>query len=462
MGAESTVECLMRRGDRAQGAGAWLVAGLLCLALAACADDNPGPTTDGPVIADSAVDFGVAPDLLLTLPCEKTCTSSAPYLCVTAANTGTCVECEADGHCLGNKGALGTLCVNRLCTCKDSADCAHKLFGKVCQGAAPTSCGCEKDTDCPSPRLCMGDLYGTAICVPPCKKDGDCAVKTRPYCNTTTGRCGACLVDSHCAKSSSGKYCHPTLNRCVRCKRNAHCTSSTAPLCDLKKGSCVACLTSNHCAAHQNGSTCSEGACTCKDNKACAGPNPFGDACSTSSKRCACTANSQCAKNANGPTCNTKVKKCTCQKDSECKTAPYTRCLAPYKGASYKMCALRCQKNTDCVSVFAPVCNTKTGGCFPCQKSADCSSETFATRCSSSGRCVECTKDAECTATTLGKTCSSGTCLCQKDADCADRASGKLCLPNHRVCGCVKLGLGPCKLKGLVANCTDPNAKPGT
>jgi len=314
---------------------------LLPLLASACSDDTAVP----PDRALPASDLG-APDKP-QVSCESACRSEAGYLCVREVKTGACVECLEDAHCAANPGALGSRCVNRLCVCSDGADCAGKAPGGKCTGTSPSSCGCAEDLDCQPPLRCVGELFGTAICAMPCLADADCSDPARPHCNTVTGRCVVCVLDSHCKAS---QHCHPHLASCVSCLRDLHCTSQSAPLCDFAQGKCVACRSSADCKVHAAGSLCSGGSCTCKDSSHCLGPAPSGKSCIKSLNRCGCAAAADCAGNLNGPTCSTAAGRCTCASDADCTAAPYTDCAAPYGGAGYSSCQLVCTGDQDCAS----------------------------------------------------------------------------------------------------------------
>jgi hypothetical protein len=414
----------------------------LLLAAPACSDDatptppdaDIGVTADGGPKPDAP-----RPDQAVPLSCESACTAQGDHLCVTSPKSGTCVECLTDGHCLGNPGALGQSCQNRLCVCADASDCKGKLAGGQCSGS-PGACGCADDGDCPAPRRCIAELFGADVCGVPCTADSACKTKEQPYCDSGSGNCVACLGDSHCTKSGA-KICHAGTHTCVACRRDAHCAGSAdKPLCSSKTGKCIACRADADCKGHLGGSDCDKGQCTCSSAADCKGPSPWGNACNSGAGRCGCSADADCAGNENGPTCYSKYNKCSCAADSDCGTSPYTTCLVPYSGAAYKHCQVQCSADADCHTTYRPACSSAKQACVACTTDSHCAARPWATRCDAGkARCVECLTSADCGAASLGELCSGeGHCSCQQDSSCAQNANGQRCSPTYSVCGCSK------------------------
>jgi hypothetical protein len=78
-----------------------------------------------------------------------------------------------------------------------------------------------------------------------CQSDNDCSGFT-PHCETTSGACVECVLDSHCFLSVAPTCDHRT-NTCVGCVSGANCANPT-PACDVTQ-QCVGCTTNAECGA---------------------------------------------------------------------------------------------------------------------------------------------------------------------------------------------------------------------
>jgi len=158
----------------------------------------------------------------------------------------------------------------------------------------------------------------------------------------------------------------------------------------------------------------------------------WGNKCmSTSStstyKYCRCKVNGDCAGNPNGPTCYVTYNKCSCKTNTDCKKAPYTKCLVPYSGATYKHCQKPCLSDKDCTSSTYKYCVKSTGKCVECRGKADCTGSYY--KHCLAGSCVQCGTDKDCTSSTY-KYClkTTGSCVkCRTNKDCASSTTSPYC-----------------------------------
>jgi len=399
------------------------------LLLAAACSSPPATTADAGKDADvkgdaadlnltDATDGGSQGDVSVPAGCQKACVSQARYLCLTDSKSGKCVECTADAHCKANPGALGNKCdpTSMYCSCAANADCAGKTHGGVCH-ASFKMCSCKADSDCGAGLKCVGTLFGAKVCKAPCKSAADCLSTTNAQCDVATGRCVACLKDTDCT-DGSGQYCSVGLGRCVACRQDSHCASSkTLPYCHAASGKCAECSADSHCKGYVWGNKC-------VDNTA------YG-------KQCRCQGSSDCLGNANGPTCYSKYRKCSCSSDTDCKVFPYTVCLPPYSGATYKNCQKACATDADCTSKSAPHCDATSGRCVACVLDTQCTDPRYPVCDKAGRRCVACLTDAHCTAHQNGTRCAGNICTCASDGDCKGiHVWGAKCSPTYKRCAC--------------------------
>lgn len=365
--------------------------------MGACSDDNSARMDSGPGLPDMGVSQRDGP--VLSTICQANCQAQKPYLCLpNSAANNICVECLTDEQCVKNPGSLGAKCAaaSNACSCTEDSQCKGKIHGARCDSTY-SMCSCADDTDCVAPWRCISTLFGASVCGKPCLQDTDCTSSTYSKCDTSTGRCGQCLKDSDCV-SSTNKYCLVSAGKCVACKTDAHCADGVAPYCDSASGICSQCGEDSHCSGYVWGNKCqSSGA---------------------SGKLCLCDKDADCAGNANGASCLVKTRRCSCTADSQCTVKPYTRCMEAYSGAAYKNCQKPCLVDTDCPSSNAPRCQTSTGKCVPCLADKDCPGSTTPLCDTAKNNCVACKTGADCLLSQTGTRCSSGHCTCLSDGDC--------------------------------------------
>jgi hypothetical protein len=213
-----------------------------------------------------------------------------------ACTAGT--QC-ASGNCVGPAGAQ-LCCVQTSCTDQGAASCstngACTPDGSLCQlypsgtlcGAALSCSGdtltpattCDGNGNCQSPTAaaCANYLYcadGTS-CATSCASGSDCVTG---ICNTTTGACLECQMDSDCSGTLKGEVstprCSTTANVCVQCLTNADCPAAE-PSCNAANLCVQPCTNDGDC-------TNTVGLTKCGSQSFCVQP------CSTSTD-CASTA----------------------------------------------------------------------------------------------------------------------------------------------------------------------------
>lgn len=163
------------------------------------------------------------------------------------ANTGNAGAAGAGGSASGQAGTAGT----------SGAAGAAGYAGSIAEGGI---------VDGP---LGNDDVTSDAkdeIVGPTCTNDAQCSAP-RSYCQTSLGRCVACLANAHCptnARLCSAEY------TCIQCETSADCGGNT-PYCLAATHTCVRCLSNVHCSdagdvcnATTNVCGCAAGLTLCK------------------------------------------------------------------------------------------------------------------------------------------------------------------------------------------------------
>lgn len=434
---------------------------------------DTGPIPDGPVFPEDLPTIDSPPpqegsvtDTSTPTACDPTCFNQEPYLCV-KDTAGDCVECNTDADCQNNPGALGNTCSGSICECTTDADCAGKWHGTKCSGGI---CACAADSDCTGPWTnCWGSLFGETVCAKPCGSDADCPTSA-PKCDSSTGKCVACMADADCTSTSAPK-CDTTAGKCVGCLADADCTSTGAPYCDTTNQACVECTGNAHCADSFDGVICdtANGICGCAADTDCAANTVWGPKCTSfepypglTIKLCRCDADTDCASNVHGPTCESNYKICTCANDTECTTSPYSQCSKLAAQYTFLHCqegcttdadcdadtglpkcdnskCVECLADADCTDATNKYCVTVAGNksCVACKADADCKGVT-AMCDTATGACVQCKANTDCTTSINGGLCDQGVCTCKADTDCTGASAwGPKCdTTNYGRCSC--------------------------
>ncbi|MCB9656647.1 MAG: hypothetical protein H6726_03270 [Sandaracinaceae bacterium] len=169
------------------------------------------------------------PDTNTCVPCLTAAHCSAPLDQCTSMNT--CVECINDGHCEGST----PYCVANACeACRNNSHCP--LTDPVCNTVDHTCGSCQQRSDC-------NDRSAT------------------PACNTSTGDCTLCDIDSESA-DCPGQRCFNQTS-CTECRpgtASVDCTMPSKPQCNTI-GECAACTMDDHCSHISGRPRCVSGTC---------------------------------------------------------------------------------------------------------------------------------------------------------------------------------------------------------
>jgi len=137
--------------------------------------------------------------------------------------------------------------------CLSDKDC--RAQGKLCDPSTLACVQCLRASDCGGGTdggAGADCVAGACVAFETCKNSLDC--KAGEVCDTTRGRCVACLTDTDC----------PSMAHCVASACHASCMSdkdctAMKQLCDFTSASCVDCIRNSDCGT---GKTCSAGSCT--------------------------------------------------------------------------------------------------------------------------------------------------------------------------------------------------------
>ncbi|HEY0839640.1 MAG TPA: hypothetical protein VGD74_05595, partial [Vulgatibacter sp.] len=291
--------------------------------------------------------------------------------------------------CFGVVCDLGYDCKEGICVerkdpepegCTTNSDCQFNPRGPHCEKGSGRCVACLGDSHCKDGRTCeVGVCVGSV-----CTDDSDCSAPT-PVCSADGRSCIECRDDAGCGE---GRHCDAGV--CVQdlCTSDEDCAGNAAgPRCDLGTGACVACLDEGDCA---EGEICSAGVCE---------PRP------------GCQTDVDCEGHVDGDRCEPATGACVvCVIDLHCGLGEACVENACEPAA--------CEALEDCPA--GSVC--EDGGCVAlgaCADDDDCAADPRVPRCGSSGACVECASEADCAG---GGQCIQGSCtaptLCTSDSQC--------------------------------------------
>jgi len=292
----------------------------------------------------------------------------------------------APDPCLGVVCLQGHDCREGVCVkredpeptgCQSNNDCQFDPAGDLCEKETGRCVACLDDSHCHEERSCeVGVCVGVV-----CTDDRDCAAPT-PVCSVDGGSCLECRDDEGCGE---GEVCNAGVCEDAPCASHDDCTDPEAPRC-APSGACVACLDGGDCAA---GEICEENACVprpgCHEDVDCEG-DPAGNRCDTDTGACV-----------------------ECVADTHCGFAEV---------CEENACAAKgCEDLEDCPA--GAICTE--GACEPlgaCEEDPDCAADPRVPRCSAASTCVECASDADCG----GGRCVNDACVapavCTSDAEC--------------------------------------------
>eukprot|EP01125_Pyxidicula_operculata_P018447 TRINITY_DN6549_c0_g1_i2.p1 TRINITY_DN6549_c0_g1~~TRINITY_DN6549_c0_g1_i2.p1 ORF type:complete len:713 (-),score=92.51 TRINITY_DN6549_c0_g1_i2:29-2167(-) len=305
-------------------------------------------------------------------PCSQTnpCTNQSFPFC--DSNTGTCVECGSDQHCIIKSGDCSATCNNN----------------GVCQYSNPIrNCSANNDT-----KVCD---QNNGVCVE-CAAHSDCKNTSLPYCDfnrpqNSTFKCRECYQDSHCVKDSAcSGTCNLTSFTCIPSSTCNCVNNSVAQLC-LSPGTCGECKTDTDCrpsapqcrsyfTPYGNSTRCTE----CEFDYECRSLTRCNALCITG--KCVDPLGSplNCV-NIYGSTSQCVSGTCVaCQSDTDCvspnvcQSGKCVRCRENLNCRSDSNCNAVCFNNT-CINsptqlscTLPQVCNLNSGACAECYSVSDC------------------------------------------------------------------------------------------
>lgn len=314
--------------------------------------------------------------------CQQTCSADSP--CGSGAcRSGCCVVdgCTKTSDCVFGERCLGGICIADVGTCGTDDDCTDAAAGPYCVRSACAAC--RTSADCGARQQCS-DSHQCVFGLGYCSIGSDCAtLVTTPVCDIPNNTCVACVADGDCASGlvcSASKIC--TAGPPGGCHANSDCTSTPeTPYCQSSSGKCVACLDASQCGAGEScrAGTCSNGSTTsCATNQDCTGTDtPY---CATSTSQCvqcldytacgvaeacvawecettvggACRSNSECRQSGNTPFCDVALGQCvacvTGGSSSQCGTGFCDNDICLYGCNQLISCLADCGSNDSCVA----------------------------------------------------------------------------------------------------------------
>jgi hypothetical protein len=364
--------------------------------------------------ADCPASQGICdPTTNLCAPCNGDFGSAATHACPTAVA----------GRCLIADAGLGT-CV----ACSGPSDCSNPQ--PVCSSAGACA-------------PCNGDNGSTA--------SSPCPLAASPYCNTTTGACGAvCFQDPEC---DAGSWCNDLADAGV-------CQPKSANGQPVPGGGCVASVATRACVSTTCVATGTlSGTCeACANDTNCAAPTPV---CNSATATCVqCTTAEAAVCTGATPVCDpTKLTCAACTGDNgSTATLPCPTTANPFCAAA-GTCG-KCTSSSDCTASHAgPVCGTATGACgSTCTVDTDCVAADW---CTQAGVCTPKTPNGQavpatapingtCTAMNGARTCVSGVCD-TADNKCGYASGDGTCSPGDA-------GTGPTVCRSMICATAGPNS----
>ena len=338
-------------------------------------------------------------------------------------------SCGSDSDCPTSL----PICVALQCAkCTANTECAGHSDNGTATGVCDTTNGrcvaCVQSTDCaadPAKPVCANNLCVACTTSSQCSARGDGGVSAG-VCDTTTGRCVACVQSKECTADPAKPVC--LANQCAPCQSAAspanecRAKSSAAPVCDSASGKCVGCLTNDHCGGGADGG----------DGGADGGGDGGADGgvvagfCYSETHQCVeCLGHGDC-KDPSKPICSSQ-KTCV-----GCGTQG-----VPADGCTTRNPAL-------------PVCRADTGTCVECTGNANCAGDAGIRVCNlATNRCVECNDNSNCTTDPAKAFCVNNACAgCQTAPAGSCTAAKPLCATSGGYIGqCVEcIGNTDCKV----------------
>jgi hypothetical protein len=280
-------------------------------------------------------------------------------------------------YCVQDSGTCGPHCA-------DDSDCAPS--SQVCDTDAGACVQCLDDTQCSQPTpVCLAGFQQANRCVQcvlpsqcpdtspgcafyqcgTCGGDTDCPTNI-PLCNDQNQCIASCVLSDGGTSCATGG-CDTTTGFCVECVVDSNCTQPDAPYCatDIDAGEyCVQCFNPNQCPTSSPG--CGPFGCgSCWTDVDCPATAPF------------CSGDYQCVIPCDGGTtcatgaCDTDAGYCVqCVDDSDCQEPDASYCATDLGYGNY---CVQCVASSDCGD--AGPCNSGYLTCGSCYADSDCPPE---------------------------------------------------------------------------------------
>ncbi len=340
--------------------------------------------------------------------------------------TPQCGVCATNSDCPGTEFCGSGECGSSQCMCYSDTVCP--LDVPTCIGGSAGVggvCGCTDNSQCPGGYLC----------------------ETRPPYSTFNG--AGCFQTLTCGSSAGGA--------CIaQCATNADCATSFAGtpnlVCDTTTGFCVPCALDSDCAAAENPNLpASTPSCILYPNGI--NPNVYPQV-NTGGGQCGCSDNSQCN---GGYACYSAYA----QLPNGTQAGPNGTCGAACSYANgIDSCTPQSPNQYQCNNNYypPPFCNTFTGQCQACLDDYDCTGSNCNQPFCSNGTCIGCFTGDDCL-TFPNNSCYFGNCnsYCYENSQCPTDG-GYACItgPNYQTSCFVACVLGDDAGMGTVSDAGNP------
>ena len=413
----------------------------LDVAVDAAAVDAPVDAAPVDGVADAAT--GVA----VEAPVDAPRVDAATGITVDTRPVDLPGSCGSDNDCV----ASGTMCLAFRCAkCTGNSDCTGRgdggVGGNVCDPTSGRCVACVQSSDCtadPTKPVCAANQCVTCTTNSQCSGRADGGVSAG-VCDTTTGRCVACVQSSDCTADPTKPVC--LSNRCGACTANSQCSgrssgSVSVGVCDTTSGRCVACVQSSDCTADPTKPVCAANQCVaCKSAESeCRIKNSGAPVCDQTSGKCVgCLTNDNCGGGSGGGV------------DAGADGGVDGGVAAGFCYLATNQC-VECLVHTDCKDPTRPICgslHTCVGCGAPGVAADSCATRNPALRAckADTGACVECTGNTNCVGDAGIRVCNPATnkCVeCNDNSNCTANSAAAFCV-NNACTGCQTAGTGAC------------------
>lgn len=221
-------------------------------------------------------------------------------------------------------------------------DIVCKPEGLLCNTNTGKCVQCKVDSDCADEASCVAGLCGGQA---GCRSNDDCADSpSGKACDLERGRCVACTTAADCASPESSECINNACTTITPCTNSLGCTDANAPVCDTEASPsrCVQCITPADCKALGVGDVCVDNACTasCTTDSDC-GRELKCDTSSSSGFCAACVSHADCSANQYCHRNKCIADICEAEVDQACINGAIVTCTADGDGfASPRTCSV--------------------------------------------------------------------------------------------------------------------------